>query len=89
MEELLVKSGLLLASVSAVNDTEAYVRASAMSVIGTCASSPLWKHINSSEIDVIHCCYAILLQDSEALARRAATKALTSIAKAGHLTYVF
>lgn len=75
------------ASVSATNDSEAYVRASALNVITESAASDLlWQKINS-ETDVTRRCY-MLLKDSEALVRRAAAKALPMIAQGGNLRYI-
>ena len=83
-QNLLIRSQLLEAALAAFNDTEAYVRASAVEVVA--AASPvalLWENLTSHS-DVISSCYSILLQDSEAMARRAAAKALTYITQAGH-----
>jgi len=74
----------LEAAVSALNDTESYVRASAIAVIAEATPVPLlWDHL-TKQTDVIGSCYTILNNDSEALARRAATKALTLIMRSGH-----
>ena len=83
-QQLLIRSGLLKAALSAFNDTEAYVRASAIAVVAAATPVPLlWEHIIQQD-DVISNCYNVLSQDSEALARRAAAKALTLITQSGH-----
>ena len=87
-QNLLTRSGLLDAAIAAINDNEPYVRASAVSVIAAAAQVPqLWQHL-MSQMDVVERCYGILRQDSEALARRAAAKALTHIVQAEHFPYV-
>lgn len=76
--------GLVKAAFSALNDSEAYVRASALTVIGVASHVPeLWEHL-TADCDAISECFKILLLDSEAISRRAAAKALTTISKSGH-----
>jgi hypothetical protein len=77
---------LIEAALSAFNDTESYVRASAIGVIAAATPVPfLWEHLLTfSNTPVISSCYLVLQQDSEALARRAAAKALTLITQSGH-----
>lgn len=83
-QNLLLRSHLLEAALSAFNDTESYVRASAIAVIASATPVPiLWEHLTAHS-DVVSSCYNILQQDSEALARRAAAKALTHIIQSGH-----
>ena len=83
-QNLLIHSHLLEAALSAFNDTEAYVRASAIAVVAAATPVPqLWEHLTNHS-DVISSCYSVLQQDSEALARRAAAKALTLIIQSGH-----
>jgi len=82
---LLIRSNLLTAAMSAFNDMEAYVRASAIAVVAAATPVPLlWDHLVASGFDVIGSCYKILQQDNEALARRAAAKALTLVTQSGH-----
>lgn len=60
------------------------MRASAIAVIAAATPVPLlWEHITEQD-DVISSCYAVLSQDSEALARRAAAKALSLVTLSGH-----
>lgn len=60
------------------------MRASAIAVVANATPVPLlWEHLVAHS-DVINSCYNVLQQDSEALARRAAAKALTLITKSGH-----
>lgn len=83
-QNILIRSGLLEAALSAFNDIESFVRASAIAVVAVAAPVPLlWEHLTAHS-DVITSCYTILQQDSEALARRAAARALTSITQSGH-----
>lgn len=82
---MLIRSNLLTAAMSAFSDMEAYVRASAITVIGAATPVPLlWDHLVASGFDVIGSCYKVLQQDNEALARRAAAKALTLVTQSGH-----
>ena len=82
---MLIRSNLLTAAMSAFNDMEAYVRASAIAVVAAATPVPLlWDHLVASGFDVIGSCYKILQQDNEALARRAAAKALTLVTQSGH-----
>lgn len=68
-----------------MQDVEPYVRATAISVVAAAVAVPsLWQHMNEN-VNVIDSCYSVLRQDSEALARRSAAKALTSAVQAGHL----
>ncbi|KAI9561883.1 hypothetical protein GHT06_012845 [Daphnia sinensis] len=85
-QHLLINSHLLEAALSAFNDTESYVRATAIGVVAAATPVPLlWEHLSThSNASVINSCYAVLQQDSEALARRAAAKALTLITQSGH-----
>lgn len=83
-QNLLISARLLEAAVSAFNDTEAYVRASAINVIAMASPVPrLWAHL-TQQVEVIEKCYEVLQQDNEALARRAAAKALSLIMQSGH-----
>ena len=84
-QQLLIRSNLLTAAGSAFNDMEAYVRASAIAVVAAATPVPLlWDHLVESGFDVIGNCFKILQQDNEALARRAAAKALTLVTQSGH-----
>lgn len=81
---MLINSHLLEAALSAFNDTESYVRASAIAVVANATPVPLlWEHLVAHS-DVVSSCYDVLQQDSEALARRSAAKALTLITQSGH-----
>ena len=81
-----MKSHLIEAALSAFNDTESYVRSSAIGVVAAATPVPLlWEYLSThSSTPIISSCYFILQQDSEALARRAAAKALTLITQSGH-----
>ena len=64
------------------------MRASAITVVGLASVVPeLWEHLKT-EGDVASGCFKVLQLDSEAIARRASAKALTTITKSGHFPYV-
>ena len=85
-QKMLIRFDLLKSAIAGIGDAEPYVRASSVSAIAAASPVPdLWEHINC-DFDVASGCLSILQNDGEALARRAAVKALTLATQAGHFS---
>lgn len=60
------------------------MRASAITVVGVASVVPeLWEHL-TADSNVVTECFKVLQLDSEAIARRAAAKSLTTVLISGH-----